>query len=108
MKNLIIIAILYQAASYVQAQDINDYDTESKTEWSNGWETDDSGNVTKMCKEDCDRVCVQNLGCSNLLLECKTLVGSRAFNVKLKIYRENLPPLKVSNFNVRSDDPSRL
>ena len=58
MKHLIIIAILYQAASYVQAQDINDYDTESKTEWSNGWETDASGNVTKMCKEDCDRVCV--------------------------------------------------
>ena len=58
MKHLIIIAILYQAASYVQAQtaNINDYDTDTKTEWSNGWETDTSGNVTKMCKEDCDRV----------------------------------------------------
>ena len=74
MKNLIIIAILYQAASYVQAQDINDYDTESKTEWSNGWETDNSGNVTKMCKEDCDRVRVKNFSCPSSGLQCKTLV----------------------------------
>ena len=105
MKNLIIIAILYQAASYVQAQDINDYDTESKTEWSNGWETDTSGNVTKMCKEDCDRVCVQNIVCSDLLLECKTQVDEPDFNVKFKVYKENLLPLKFLNLNVRSDDP---
>ena len=93
MKHLIIIAILYQAASYVQAQDINDYDTESKTEWSNGWETDTSGNVTKMCKEDCDRVCIQTFSCPRLGLECKTLVGTPKLQCKIQdLQRKHTTP----------------